>query len=50
MGYHNNPTELKLKLPSLSCDAHFHILGLKARFPFDAKFAVHALWMRRRTC
>jgi 2-pyrone-4,6-dicarboxylate lactonase len=37
MGYHNNPTEPKLKLPALSCDAHFHILGPKARFPFDAK-------------
>jgi 2-pyrone-4,6-dicarboxylate lactonase len=37
MGSHNNPTEPKLKLPALSCDAHFHVLGPKAKFPFDEK-------------
>jgi 2-pyrone-4,6-dicarboxylate lactonase len=37
MASHNNPTEPRLKLPPLSCDAHFHILGPKARFPFDQK-------------
>jgi 2-pyrone-4,6-dicarboxylate lactonase len=37
MASHKNPTEPKLKLPALSCDAHFHILGPKAKFPFDQK-------------
>jgi 2-pyrone-4,6-dicarboxylate lactonase len=32
--YHNNPTEPKLKLPAGSCDAHFHVFGPKAKFPF----------------
>jgi len=32
--YHNNPTEPKLKLPAGSCDAHFHVFGPKARFPY----------------
>ena len=35
--YHNNPTEPKLKLPAGSCDAHFHVFGPKAKFPFDEK-------------
>jgi len=35
--YHNNPTEPKLKLPEGACDAHFHVFGPKAKFPFDAK-------------
>ncbi|HET7297710.1 MAG TPA: amidohydrolase family protein [Burkholderiales bacterium] len=37
MGYHGNPTEPRLRLPGLSCDAHFHVLGPKDKFPFDAK-------------
>jgi len=37
MGYHNNPTEPRLRLPEFSCDAHFHILGPREKFPFDAK-------------
>jgi 2-pyrone-4,6-dicarboxylate lactonase len=32
--YHNNPTEPKLKLPAGSCDAHFHVFGPQAKFPF----------------
>jgi len=35
--YHNNPTEPKLKLPEGACDAHFHVFGPKAKFPFDPK-------------
>jgi 2-pyrone-4,6-dicarboxylate lactonase len=35
--YHDNPTEPKLKLPDKACDAHFHVFGPKAKFPFDAK-------------
>ena len=35
--YHNNPTEPKLKLPEGACDAHFHVFGPKAKFPFDEK-------------
>jgi 2-pyrone-4,6-dicarboxylate lactonase len=35
--YHNNPTEPKLKLPSLACDAHFHVFGPKDKFPFAEK-------------
>jgi 2-pyrone-4,6-dicarboxylate lactonase len=35
--YHHNPTEPKLKLPAGSCDAHFHVFGPKAKFPFDPK-------------
>jgi 2-pyrone-4,6-dicarboxylate lactonase len=37
--YHNNPTEPKLKLPPGACDAHFHIFGPQARFPFAEKRA-----------
>jgi 2-pyrone-4,6-dicarboxylate lactonase len=37
MSYHNNPTEPKLKLPPGACDAHFHVFGPKAKFPFDPK-------------
>jgi 2-pyrone-4,6-dicarboxylate lactonase len=37
MASHKNPTEPKLKLPAFACDAHFHILGPKSKFPFDAK-------------
>ena len=32
--YHNNPTEPKLKLPPLACDAHFHVFGPKDKFAF----------------
>jgi 2-pyrone-4,6-dicarboxylate lactonase len=37
MGYHNNPTEPRLRLPEFSCDAHFHILGPREKFPFDTQ-------------
>jgi 2-pyrone-4,6-dicarboxylate lactonase len=37
--YHNNPTEPKLKLPAGACDAHFHVFGPQARFPFAEKRA-----------
>src|SRR6185436_17345278 len=37
--YHDNPTEPKLKLPSGSCDCHFHVFGPKAKFPFAEKAA-----------
>jgi 2-pyrone-4,6-dicarboxylate lactonase len=35
--YHNNPKEPKLKLPPGACDAHFHVFGPKAKFPFAEK-------------
>lgn len=35
--YHNNPTEPKLKLPAGACDAHFHVFGPQAKFPFAEK-------------
>jgi 2-pyrone-4,6-dicarboxylate lactonase len=35
--YHNNPTEPKLKLPALACDAHFHVFGPQAKFPLAEK-------------
>jgi 2-pyrone-4,6-dicarboxylate lactonase len=34
MSYHNNPTEPKLKLPPLACDAHFHVMGPKDKFAY----------------
>jgi len=34
MSYHNNPTEPRLKLAPQSCDAHFHVLGPKDKFPY----------------
>jgi 2-pyrone-4,6-dicarboxylate lactonase len=35
--YHHNPTEPKLQLPAGACDAHFHVFGPQAKFPFGAK-------------
>ena len=35
--YHNNPKEPKLKLPPGACDAHFHVFGPKAKFPYAEK-------------
>ena len=37
--YHNNPTEPRLKLPPGACDAHFHVFGPKAKFPYAEKAA-----------
>jgi 2-pyrone-4,6-dicarboxylate lactonase len=44
MSYHNNPTEPKLKLPPKACDAHFHVLGPRDRFPYakDAPYTPSA--------
>jgi 2-pyrone-4,6-dicarboxylate lactonase len=32
--YHPSPSAPKLKLPALACDAHFHVFGPHAVFPF----------------
>lgn len=34
--YHPNPSRPKLVLPEGACDAHFHVFGPQARFPFPA--------------
>lgn len=54
--YHASPSAPKLKLPALACDAHFHVFGPQAVFPFaegrpftpadapkEKLFALHAL-------
>jgi len=38
---HPNPSKPKLKLPPGSCDAHCHILGPTARFPFAPTAAIN---------
>jgi 2-pyrone-4,6-dicarboxylate lactonase len=37
LSYNPNPTEPKLKLPDGACDAHFHVFGPQAQFPFADK-------------
>jgi 2-pyrone-4,6-dicarboxylate lactonase len=32
--YHPAPSRPRLRLPALACDAHAHVLGPRARFPF----------------
>ncbi len=34
ISFNPRPTKAKLKLPAGSCDAHFHVFGPKAEFPF----------------
>src|SRR5437762_13649550 len=34
LSYNPNPTESRLKLPEGACDAHFHVFGPQAQFPF----------------
>lgn len=54
--YHPSPSAPRLKLPALACDAHFHVFGPQAVFPFaegrpftpadapkETLFALHAL-------
>jgi 2-pyrone-4,6-dicarboxylate lactonase len=37
LSYHPSPARPRLRLPAGACDAHVHVLGPQARFPFAAQ-------------